>query len=341
MRNLFAPPINENTTFIVFDLEWNQPYHTMNYPFDTHKFNGEIIEIGAVKLKYNGKDALVEEQQLSLDVKPEYFKTLHYHVKKITHKTDADLKHGLKFKEAYDRFLSLCDENSILVTWGSGDIDMIKLNLELLGYDTQIGFSYLDLQPIFSIFTDEDFSQHSVEYAVDYFDIEKDDEFHSAYADAYYTSIIMKRLCEKYQYSEVLKACSHATIDPDVVRSFTRTTAPDKNVMKAYEDKQKWNKTCPICQNRNKTVISTFRIQKSAYALYECPEHGRFFVRTKIKKNKEGLFYGSIVKRMCTTQDAVLITNKKIEYDIYGKNGKPQCLEDVNNGHSAQNINKL
>ena len=326
MRNLFSPQIDKETSFVVFDLEWNQPYHTMNYPFDTHKFNGEIIEIGAVKLKFDENNTLYISDKLSVDVKPEFFRTLHYHVKKITHKTDADLKKGIKFKEAYNQLMSLCDENTILVTWGSGDIDMLKLNLELMEFDTNIGISYLDLQPIFSLFADEEFGQRSVEYAVDFFKIDKEEEFHSAYADAYYTSLIMRRVFEGYDFEEVKKACSKATINPDVKSSFSRTTPPDKNISKAYEDKEKWNRTCPYCGNKNKTLISSFRIQKSAYALYECGEHGKFFVRNKVKKNKEGQYYGSIVKRMCTIRDLILVESKKKEYDIYGREGKPQCL---------------
>lgn len=328
MRNLFSPQITHNTTFIVFDLEWNQPYHTMNYPFDTHKFNGEIIEIGAVKLGFDESGNLRIIDKLSLDIKPEYFKVLHYHVKKITHKSDADLKNGIKFVEAYDKLLKMCDEDSILVTWGNGDIDMLKLNLELLHCNTTIGKSYLDLQPLFSLLADEEFGQRSVEYAVDFFNITKSEDFHSAYADAYYTSLIMTNLCERYGIEKVMDLCTKSTIDPDVKHSYTRTTTPDKNISHAYEDKEKWNKICPLCNGKNKAIISMFRIQKSAYALYECKEHGKFFVRNKVKKNKDGLYYGSIVKRMCTIRDFVFIEDKKKEYDVYGKDGKPQCLRE-------------
>ncbi|MCQ2482096.1 MAG: exonuclease domain-containing protein [Clostridia bacterium] len=335
MSNLFSPEINKDTSFIIFDLEWNQPYSSINYPFDTHKFNGEIIEIGAVKMKFNDSMELVVTDKLSLDIKPEYYRTLHFQVKKITHKTDEDLKKGISFKEGYRQLIDLCDNNSILVTWGNGDIDMLKLNLELFGCDTTIGVSYLDLQPMFSVFTEKVYAQHSVEFAVDFFNIDKSVDFHSAYADAYYTSMIMRRLFADYGCDFVSKECAGATIDPDMPRSFTRMTVPDKNLMHAYEDKQKWNRLCPVCQKKNKTVISSFRIQKSAYALYECSEHGRFYIRTKVKKNKEGLYYGAIVKRMCTTQDYMLIKNKKKEYDIYGSDGKPPCL---NEGTKIDNV---
>ena len=42
--------IKDGDVFIVFDLEWNQPFPGKEYSFDVSGLTGEIIEIGAVRM---------------------------------------------------------------------------------------------------------------------------------------------------------------------------------------------------------------------------------------------------------------------------------------------------
>ena len=68
--------------YIVVDLEWNQAMSSKSSVFNKLPIHlrGEIIEIGAVKLN----DDMSLGEEFTIDVKPVYFKRMHYKVKKLT-----------------------------------------------------------------------------------------------------------------------------------------------------------------------------------------------------------------------------------------------------------------
>ena len=68
--------------YVVVDLEWNQAMSSKSSVFNKLpiKLRGEIIEIGAVKLSEDMQPA----EEFTIDVKPVYFKRMHYKVKKLT-----------------------------------------------------------------------------------------------------------------------------------------------------------------------------------------------------------------------------------------------------------------
>ena len=68
--------------YVVVDLEWNQAMSSKSSVFNKLPIHlsGEIIEIGAVKLK----EDMTPGEEFTIDVKPVYFRRMHYKVKKIT-----------------------------------------------------------------------------------------------------------------------------------------------------------------------------------------------------------------------------------------------------------------
>ena len=68
--------------YIVVDLEWNQAMSSKAQIFNKLpiKLRGEIIQIGAVKLT----DDLHPGEEFQIDVKPVFFRRIHYKVKKLT-----------------------------------------------------------------------------------------------------------------------------------------------------------------------------------------------------------------------------------------------------------------
>ena len=62
--------------YVVVDLEWNQAMSSKSSVFNKLpiKLRGEIIEIGAVKLTQDMQPA----EEFTIDVKPVYFKRMHY-----------------------------------------------------------------------------------------------------------------------------------------------------------------------------------------------------------------------------------------------------------------------
>ena len=137
---MLSKKITDGTEFVVFDMEWNQPLPGKEYPFDVSRLTGEIIEIGAFKYVYDNGE-LIYKSSFSKDIAPVKYTKLHYHVKKVTHKKNADLLNGIPFKDAYLAFRDFCG-NAILVGWGSSDPSMLKMNLEFFEIDVDFAVKF-------------------------------------------------------------------------------------------------------------------------------------------------------------------------------------------------------
>ncbi len=331
--------ITDGDIFIVFDMEWNQPLPGKEYPFEVSSLTGEIIEIGAVKYVYtNG--TLVEQGIFSWDIKPACYRTIHYHVKKVTHKTNEDLKNGKPFADVYKAFKEFCGENAILCGWGNSDTDMLKMNLKFFDMDDVLGMYFLDIQPLFSLFSTERGKQRSVEFAVDYYNVPKIESFHSATSDAKYTGEIFKNIIERNNVDEVFRVIENSSLNPDVKREYTEVGAACDTVNQAFSLLNGFSDKCPICGLKFEVLIKRFKIRKSSYGLYKCDKHGEFFGRTRVRKNKSGHYYASSVLRFATQTEFFLVEEKKREFDLYGVNGAPVMNTEKNEQESEENVKK-
>ena len=113
--------------YIVVDLEWNQAMSSKSSVFNKLpiKLRGEIIEIGAVKLDENLQPA----EEFTIDVKPVYFKRMHYKVKKITGFDKERLAHGIAFADALEQFRAWCGDGVTFITWGNDDQRIMEQNI--------------------------------------------------------------------------------------------------------------------------------------------------------------------------------------------------------------------
>ncbi len=314
--------ITEGTRFIVFDMEWNQPIPGKHYDIDVSTLPGEIIEIGAVS--YVIRDGVpVLAGNYSCDIRPHYYNKIHYHVKKVTGKTNADLRNGTYLESAYRAFREFCGEDAILVGWGTSDPDMLKKNLKARRMNDRLGMMFVDIQPIFSVFAGDRGHQRSVEYAVDYYGIEKNETFHSAMADAEYTGEILRCIYLNNDTSEVSEAISRSVTDPDIRHEYPFVTPEVNNADEASRYATDYIRKCPRCDSALLLKIGPFRLRKSVYAMGECETDGEFFARARIKKGRNGGAYASAIMRIASPMDQWLIEEKKSEFDEFGVNGKP------------------
>lgn len=115
--------------YIVFDLEWNQPYsNDISFMKRTKMpLTGEIIQIGAVKL--NEKMDIIDH--FTMFIKPQYLPRMHKHVRELTGITTHELNHGVPFKTAMQYFQKWCGDEYMLLSWGSDDILILRENLML------------------------------------------------------------------------------------------------------------------------------------------------------------------------------------------------------------------
>ena len=73
--------------YVIFDLEWNQPPVETAVVTEPVYLEGEIIELGAVKLN----DAFEPVDELRLYITPQYYTKMHRKIASLTGIHDRDL----------------------------------------------------------------------------------------------------------------------------------------------------------------------------------------------------------------------------------------------------------
>lgn len=132
--------------YIIFDLEWNQAPSESEMVTLPVCLEGEIIEIGAVKL--NDKFEIIDE--LKLYIKPQYYTKLHRRIVTLTGIRDQLLnEQGLPFPEAFEKFQQWCGETFSYVTWSNSDLPVLIDNMILHRIDISNLPDTYDLQSIF------------------------------------------------------------------------------------------------------------------------------------------------------------------------------------------------
>ena len=178
--------------FVVLDLEWNQAMSSKSEVFNRLPIHlrGEIIEIGAVKL--NPDLSLGEE--FTIDVRPVYFRRMHYKVKKITGFDKDRLSHGVGFPEAMARLREWCGDGVTFLTWGWDDQGIFEQNIIIHDLDWDWIAGWVNLQMIYNLQTGGDKNQKSLASAMEHFGIEQTRVAHDALGDAYNTALVTTHL---------------------------------------------------------------------------------------------------------------------------------------------------
>lgn len=303
--------------YIVLDLEWNQSASGKNRELKSLPF--EIIEIGAIKL--NDEFEIVDEFQNI--VRPVIYPQMHYISQEITGFTSSDLKSGGKFPKVFNRFMEWCGEDAFrFCTWGP--LDLTELQRNMKHYNLPLfpaPVFYYDIQEIFSIFSREESCRRSLEYAVEFFSLKKEEGFHRALSDAYYTAMVM-RCMEK----EII--LRNYTID-----TYQKPDCPENEIHINYEDHSKYvsrkfiNKTealkdtevvsakCCKCGRRLRKKIHWFSDNsKNYYCLAFCPDHGYLAGKIHIKKTEDNHYF--VIKELKLTDEsgAGMIYEKRNEF---------------------------
>ena len=132
--------------YIVLDLEWNQPRYAQGAVTEPVALKGEIIQIGAVRLD----EGMTEEDRIRLLISPCRYKKMNSAVSRLTKIKNADLKQGVPFPEAFERFSEFCTDSFLLMTWGPDDIPILRSNLILHKIDPAWIPGTCDLQRVFA-----------------------------------------------------------------------------------------------------------------------------------------------------------------------------------------------
>ena len=281
--------------YVVVDLEWNQAMSSKSAVFNKLPIHlsGEIIEIGAVKLT----EDMTPGEEFTIDVKPVYFRRMHYKVKKITGFDKERLDQGIAFADALEKFRQWCGEDVTFITWGNDDQRVMEQNIIIHDLDWDWIAGWVNLQLIYNLQTGGDKNQKSLASAMEHFEIEQTRVAHDALGDAYNTALVASRL----DMAEGLR------LYPDAARILaTRMpnykppadpTGPDalshdcfdgfESKAAAFADSRLTLLACPHCGAETKGQKWVNQGDQRYMNIFSCPEHGAFLVRAKFRKCKE------------------------------------------------------
>ena len=281
--------------YVVVDLEWNQAMSSKSSVFNKLpiRLGGEIIEIGAVKLTEDMRPG----EEFTLDVKPVYFRRMHYKVKKITGFDKDRLSHGLPFPDALEQFRAWCGEDVTFITWGCDDQRIMEQNIIIHDLDWDWISGWINLQLIYNLQTGGDKNQKSLASAMEHFEIEQTRVAHDALGDAYNTALVASRLdmpdgLRMYPDAAKILASRMPNYKPPVENDSPDTLSHEcfdgfESKAAAFADSRLAALFCPACGQEIQGAKWVNQGDQRYMNVFTCPEHGSFLVRAKFRKNSE------------------------------------------------------
>ena len=294
-------------SFIVLDMEWNQPWpgSPSSKKVLPVAIRGEIIQIGAVRLDEQGGPA----DEFQIMVIPKFYRHLNRRVSKLTGIKETRLRaEGVPFPEAMEQFRTWCGEDPVFLTWGFDDIGILRENLQLFSLDLSWTERWYNAQMIFNAQTDGSNSQKALKTAMETLQIEPSRPAHDALGDAYHTALICQRLNLSRGIDEYDQAVrSHEN-------GFHGAELPgclDRKVFRDYKDKQEalsamagCENICPVC-GRQMLGSRWFAQPGHRYMdLATCADHGKFLIRVRLSTQPDSTIRVSRLTYEATSEAA-------------------------------------
>ena len=181
--------------YIVLDLEWNHPKIDAKDRIQELPF--EIIEIGAVKVDADTLDIVSTFSEM---IKPQVYLEMNEIIHDILHVEIGDLEKKDTFDNVVRRFFEWCGNNYVFCTWGNMDLTELQRNMDFFKIKGYIDgpIAYCDVQKIFALEYLGYKSALSLETVIEYFNLEKEYEFHRAISDAMYTVKILQKIDKNF-----------------------------------------------------------------------------------------------------------------------------------------------
>lgn len=281
-------------TYIVLDMEWNQPpigRPAANVPFP---LVGEIVEFGAVKLDENFQPA----ERYRAFVRPHFYRRIHPYVKKITGITETTLADSPAFPEAARLFFDFCGSDCALITWGPDDVPMLCDNLLAHGEDTSVIPPAYNLQHIFNMQKTDSDQQWSLASACELLGIERQLPDHDALSDAYHTALVCAALDMEggiAKYPKDTRPERHYTHPPKRKRA-SLYPAPIEEIPvghfaarnSAMEDPQIRTPLCPNCASPLHRSDYYLQTKDKRVSKCTCEDHGEFIAKVAFHRAEDG-----------------------------------------------------
>ena len=287
--------------YVVVDLEWNQALSSKSPVFNKLPLHlrGEIIEIGAVMMN----DDFTLGEEFSIDIKPVYFKKMHYKVKKITGFDAERLSHGYSFAEAYERFHEWCGNDVTFLTWGCDDQAILEQNIIIHDLDWEWIRGWVNLQTVYNIQTGNGKNQKSLATAMEHFGIVQTRTAHDALGDAYNTALVstfldMEEGLRTYSMADRILAemeaeltaqqeSSEEEVSPEIREHYVNY----ESKAAAFNDINVSGTVCPVCGIQMEGMRWLNQGDQRYINIFTCEEDGKYFVRLRFKKHNEELLW--------------------------------------------------
>ena len=281
--------------YVVVDLEWNQAMSSNSSVFNKLPIHlsGEIIEIGAVKLN----EDMTPGEEFTVDVKPVYFKRMHYKVKKITGFDKERLAQGIGFPEAFDQFRKWCGDDVTFITWGCDDQRVMEQNIIIHDLDWDWIHEWINLQLIYNLQTGGDKNQKSLASAMEHFEIEQTRVAHDALGDAYNTALVCSNLdmedgLRLYPDAERILASRMPNYRPPVENAGSEPVVHEAfdgfaSKAEAFADERLGALVCPVCGQPLTGARWINQGDQRYMNVFSCEDDGTYLVRVKFRKSMD------------------------------------------------------
>lgn len=274
-------------TYIILDLEWNQPisYQSATYKKVGDRLIFEMIQIGAVKL---GPDLNIADQ-ISIPIAPTHYLRIHPRIRRMTGLDAEALAGAPNFREALEQFVAWCGEDYVLLTWGCDDVSVLYQNIAFFECGDIPLPPLCDIQRLFSdVHNLKDRS--GLKAAMEMMAIEPDEHmsFHNALNDAWYTALVFRTLPDPsavLRYAQKPKQLIHSHRLP---REKAAGEVFD-SVRQALSSENVLHPICPRC-GRVMTLDGEY-VKQSAdryVAAARCKNHGRILMRLRFRIDDDG-----------------------------------------------------
>lgn len=300
--------------YVVLDLEWNQA--SDNRDARSRLLTFEIIEIGAVKLS-SRMEIIDTFQEL---ICPQVYEEMHSVTERLIGIHMEELQGQRKFTEVAGDFLKWCGTDFMFGTWGSQDLTELQRNMRFFGMEP-LGTGpvrFYDIQKLFSIAYEDQKSRRSLEYAVDFLNIEKDGAFHRALSDAWYTARVLQMIkdpvaLQRFSYDTFVLPKSHRdevhVVFDDYAKYISRPFADKEELM---ADREVISTRCYLCHKNLRRKVRWFTPNgRHYYSLSYCDKHGWMKGKIRIKKAENDMVYAVKTTKFISEEEREQILGRK------------------------------
>lgn len=274
-------------TYIVLDLEWNQPVSYQSRPYREvgDKLIFEMIQIGAVRL---GPD-LTPAEAISIPIAPTHYLRIHPRIRRMTGLDSEKLAGAPNFREALLQFTAWCGEDYTLLTWGCDDISVLYQNITFFHCEDIPVAPLCDIQKLFSdVHHLKDRSGLKAAMELTGIVPAESMSFHNALYDAWYTSLVFKTLPDPSAVLNYLQQPRSLIHSRKGAREKTAGEAFD-SVREALQSETALHPLCPRCGRV--LALDGEYIKQSAdkyIAVAKCKNHGRILIRLRFRIDEDG-----------------------------------------------------